>query len=59
MARDYKRQYELAKAKIKNISTQIPVEDADEFEMKLAAENTNKSAKVKEWIYAYLRGDLK
>lgn len=60
MARDYQKEYAMRKDKDKRkiLSTVVLTEVAEDFKAKCALDNTTTSYLLKEFVYAYVNGDL-
>lgn len=60
MARDYKREYQLAKGKESRtaLTTRVPKTIAEDLRAKCALEGTTPNAVLKAFTYAYINGEL-
>lgn len=60
MERDYKHEYAIRKNKEqrKVVGTQLSTEIAEEFKTKCALDGTTANSLLKEFIYAYINGEL-
>lgn len=60
MARDYKREYQLAKDRDarKTVGTTVPINIADEFKAKCLLDNITPNSFLRLCIESYLNGDI-